>query len=48
MLYQIDEHLDCDDLVNKESIFNLDTIVPYLETILTSFSRIHFDVYKNV
>ena len=47
MLYELDEDfLSSDVLTNKDSLFNLDAIVPYLETILISYKKIYLGVYK--
>jgi hypothetical protein len=47
MLYELDEYFCSNNLTEKNSLFNLNTIVPYLDTILISYSRIYFcDVYK--
>jgi hypothetical protein len=47
MLYELDEYFYSDVLTDKNSLFNLNAFVSYLDTILISYNRIYIcDVYK--
>jgi hypothetical protein len=48
MLYELEEYFCSNVLTDKNSLFTLNAIVQYLDTILISYSRIYCcDVYKS-